>query len=198
MEDINLVPPGIVTLLLILVGALTLLSRVNLSINSHLQRVMRNLTLFKRVGISPNSVTHLMFILVSYMWIFSLIISYLYRFPMSDSWSMAWLVLNLGVSIFLSLPLSLFTLYLFKDRDNNVEPEKIEDTIEKLSGRVCHVTSNVVNERIGEAKVSEEGEPLKVRCQPGEILHKGDVALIVEFDEQLNLFWIEAYSDPLA
>lgn len=201
MDDINLVPPGIVTLLLIIVGTLTLLTRVNLSINSHFQKLVSNLKLFERFGLGQNTLTHMMFIMVSYMWVFSVIISYLYRLPVNDGfWSMGWLVLNLGISIILSLPLTLTTLYFFREKSQ----EKIKQEnkkfvgIDSFSGQVCHVTSNVVNERVGEAKVSDDGEVLKVRCQPGEILHKGDVALIVEFDDQLKLFWVEPYSDPFA
>lgn len=85
-----------------------------------------------------------------------------------------------------------FVTHPLRDKFEAREPNRPEDLI----GRTCVVLTSEVTESFGQAEVQAEGAPLKlnVRTQVA-ALTKGDVAIIVGFDAEHNLYSIEP-TDP--
>jgi hypothetical protein len=71
---------------------------------------------------------------------------------------------------------------------DTIEPN-VADT---LIGRTCVITTLEVSERFGQARLESNGAPLllNVRGVPG-TLSKNDVAIIVDYDRDLNVFHVE-------
>ncbi len=75
-----------------------------------------------------------------------------------------------------------------RDKFDVKEPNRVED----LLGRECVVTTSEVTDSFGQAEVSAEASPLRLNVRThGEPLCKGDVAVIVDFDKQESLYFVQ-------
>jgi hypothetical protein len=61
-----------------------------------------------------------------------------------------------------------------------------------IVGKTCVVVSSEANEKFGQAEIETLGAPslLNVRTRQGVTIAKGQEAVVVEHDEQKNLYWI--------
>ncbi len=87
-----------------------------------------------------------------------------------------------------AMMLTKFITQPLRGRFDPVEPNRAEDLI----GKTCVVTTSEVTDDFGEAELSTDGAPLrlKVRHSAGN-LHKGDLAVIVDFETEGNLYFVE-------
>jgi hypothetical protein len=75
-----------------------------------------------------------------------------------------------------------------RDKFDVKEPNRAQD----LLGRECVVTTSEVTDSFGQAEVSAEASPLRLNVRTtGEPLCKGDVAVIVDFDRENNLYFVQ-------
>jgi len=102
-----------------------------------------------------------------------------------DDWLPILLVIvrNIGIALVLT---KLLTQPL-RGRFEHKEPNPTKEMI----GRTCLVTTSEVTETFGHAECQVEGAPLllQVRSRAG-TLHKGDVAVIVDFDSENHLYYV--------
>jgi hypothetical protein len=63
----------------------------------------------------------------------------------------------------------------------------------KLLGQQCRVITSEVTETFGQAEFATEGAPLRinVRTRDDVSLAKGDAAVLVEFDPEKNIYFVE-------
>lgn len=75
-----------------------------------------------------------------------------------------------------------------RGRFDPVEPNKAED----LFGQTCIVTTSEVTETFGEAELSTDGAPLRLKVRNNSrTLHKGDSAVIVDIGPENNTYFVE-------
>lgn len=91
---------------------------------------------------------------------------------------------NAGVAVMLT---KLITQPL-RGRFDPVEPNKAES----LVGQTCTITTTEVNEQFGEASLATDGAPLRLKVRNStDTLQKGDSAVIVNFETEGNLYFVE-------
>jgi hypothetical protein len=104
-----------------------------------------------------------------------------------DQWFYAvqYAIRNLAIAVVLT---KIFTQPL-RGRFESAPPHPAESML----GRQCRVVSSEVNERFGQAEYSTEAAPLRihVRTQGGPPLAKGDAAVIVAFDPDKQIYFVE-------
>ena len=75
-----------------------------------------------------------------------------------------------------------------RDKFEPVEPNRAEDLI----GRPCQITTSQVTSTFGQAQVPTEAAPLLLNVRVRETpLAKGEPAVIVDFDPEKNVYFIE-------
>lgn len=77
----------------------------------------------------------------------------------------------------------------------NLTKLKVQET--PLVGKTCQVVSLEVSERVGQCEVRTGGTPLtlSVCTAGGELLRKGDTAVIVERDKKTNIYTVTKYRE---
>lgn len=103
-----------------------------------------------------------------------------------DEWPpLIWaMVRDVGVALVLTKLLTQPLRGRFEHREPNPSKEII--------GRTCVVTTNEVTESFGFAECRTEAAPLLLTVRTrGETLHKGDAALIVDFDPENQVYFVE-------
>jgi len=93
-------------------------------------------------------------------------------------------VRNLAIGVLLTK----FVTQPLRDKFEPVEPNRAEDLI----GRRCQITSSEVTPKFGQAQVPTEAAPLLLNVRVrGTSLAKGEPAVIVDFDPEKNVYFIE-------
>jgi len=94
-----------------------------------------------------------------------------------------WIALLLAVPIFMT---GLIAAKLITEPLRVINRMKQRET--KLEGRVCRVTSGEVNDQYGECEITTKDAPYRVnaRTQDGEVLRRGDDALVVDHVKEEN------------
>jgi hypothetical protein len=145
---------------------------------------------FLHVGEAPLFV--IVSVLVLCAWAFAVLANY-YLNPDGALGLGALLLLpNLLLSVLLTRaltkPLRVVFRALNKDYDQH----------EPIVGQVCTVTTGEVNTSFGQGTVEIRGAPLllQVRTSDGEVLHRGDRALIISEDKEKNYFRVIKYNEP--
>ncbi|MCL4201806.1 MAG: hypothetical protein KJ000_04885 [Pirellulaceae bacterium] len=96
-----------------------------------------------------------------------------------------WTIRNLAIAVVLT---KIFTQPL-RGKFDAEEPNTAADLI----GRTCRIVNSEVTERFGQAEYATEAAPLilNVRTRGTALLNKGDTAVIVDFDPERNIFFVE-------
>ncbi len=110
-----------------------------------------------------------------------------YHPELRETWFYAiqWTIRNLAIAIVLT---KIFTQPL-RGKFDAEEPHPAED----LLGQQCRVITSEVTDRFGQAEYPTEAAPLKINVRTREAtpLGKGDIAVIVEFDPEKNIYFVE-------
>jgi hypothetical protein len=110
-----------------------------------------------------------------------------YHPELRETWFYAiqWTIRNLAIALVLTKVLT----QPLRGKFEAEEPHPAED----LLGQQCRVITSEVTERFGQAEYPTEAAPLKinVRTRAPTPLGKGDLAVIVEFDQEKNLYFVE-------
>ena len=94
-------------------------------------------------------------------------------------------------SFILSLPITSFVVSPLKDLFRTTEITAGNTVV----GRVCTVTSGSVDEGFGQAKLDDGGAGLllSVRSDSDSELERGSRALIIDYDDESNIYEVECY-----
>lgn len=97
----------------------------------------------------------------------------------------------LFVCLFVAKILTLPFVRLFE----RLNKEELENDV--IVGKICEVTMTVRFDKIGQARVLTRGAPhlLNVHTSKGVEMNRGDHGLIIEFQEEKNVYLIEPYSN---
>lgn len=70
---------------------------------------------------------------------------------------------------------------------------------ESIVGSTCEISTSRVDEDFGRASVYHEGADLvlSVRCKSEGVLERGDEALVIDWDAEEEIYWVEPYEDVL-
>jgi hypothetical protein len=144
---------------------------------------------FLNIGLVPLAIWGS--ILAINWWMVSMLLDRLldnvYHPELRESWSHAiqWTIRNFAIALVLT---KLFTQPL-RGKFDAEEPNAAADLI----GQTCRIVTSEVNERFGQAEYATEGAPLKlnVRTRDAAELTKGDAAVIVDFDPEQNVYFVE-------
>jgi len=68
-------------------------------------------------------------------------------------------------------------------------------TAQSLTGKVCRVVLIASDEKMGQAEIKDDGTSylINTKSAQGQVIKKGETALIIEFDEEKNIYHIEPY-----
>lgn len=74
--------------------------------------------------------------------------------------------------------------------------EKEDEESKSAIGKICLASSEVTDQKIGQAQVQTTGSPilLNIITRSGTSLKKGDSALVIEFKKDRNIYLVEPYS----
>ena len=110
---------------------------------------------------------------------------------------------NLGanqvwLAVALAVPNVIFGMFVAKlviQPFKNLTKLKVQET--PLVGKTCQVVSLEVNDRAGQCEVRTGGAPLtlSVCTSGGELLRKGETAVIVERDKKTNIYTVTRYRE---
>ncbi len=139
---------------------------------------------FFHVGTVPLSILLSFFILS--LWIISVVANY-YLGNGSVLVVLLLLVPNLIASLFVTKLFTLPICALFR----KLETESHE--LEVVVGKICTVKTSRVDPRTGQAEVETSGAPLllSVRTRDGEVLERGDEAIILEHDKENSVYMVK-------
>ncbi|MBM3881706.1 MAG: hypothetical protein FJ387_18605 [Verrucomicrobia bacterium] len=126
------------------------------------------------------------------LWTFSLLGNFHFNAGYHLGLAAALLLPNLLVSVvlthFLVLPLKPLFRMLNKDYD----------AAAPIIGQICEVATGHADAHFGQANISTRGAPItiQVRAAPGEVLRRGQKAMVVGRDEQHGFYEIRKYDEP--
>ena len=103
-----------------------------------------------------------------------------------------WLALALAIpNVIVGMFVAKLVILPFK----NLAKVRVQET--PLVGKICLVTSLEVNEKAGQCEVRTDGTPLtlSVCTAAGEVLMKGDAAVIVERDKKNGVYTVTKYRE---
>jgi len=110
-----------------------------------------------------------------------------YHPDLRESWFYAiqWTIRNFAIAVVLT---KVFTQPL-RGKFDAEEPNPAAN----LLGQQCRVLTSEVTEHFGQAEYPTEAAPLKinVRTREARPLSKGDAAVIVDFDPEKNIYFVE-------
>jgi hypothetical protein len=74
-----------------------------------------------------------------------------------------------------------------------------EQSRETVIGSVCRITTSEVDAEFGRASLYHEGADLvlSIRCEEANALGRGDEALIIDYDDDRDVYLVEPYADLL-
>lgn len=70
-----------------------------------------------------------------------------------------------------------------------------QESNETVIGKICTITTQATNQRVGQARVLTSGAPilLNVKTYEGTTLDRGETAMVIEQQEGRNIYFIEPY-----
>jgi hypothetical protein len=144
---------------------------------------------FLNIGLVPLAIWGS--ILAISWWMVSMLLDRLvdnvYHPELREEWMHAvqWSIRNFAIAVVLT---KVFTQPL-RGKFDTEEPNAAADLI----GRTCRIITSEVNERFGQAEYATEAAPLllNVRTRTAAVLSKGDAAVIVDFDPEQNIYFVE-------
>lgn len=103
--------------------------------------------------------------------------------------SLLLLIPNFIVSLFISKFATMPFVKLFK----KLKKEGV--SMKSLTGKICKVILVATDEHVGQAEVKDEGSSFLINTKTisGQIIKKGDTALIIEYEEANKIYHIEPY-----
>lgn len=115
-------------------------------------------------------------------WTFALIVD-----PSIASDNVMEIVWTVARDIGIAIVLTKFLTQPLRGKFEHKEP----NTPQEMIGRTCIVTTTEVTDKFGHAELKAEAAPLllAVRTRSG-VLHKGDAAVIVEYDSEHKLYYV--------
>lgn len=138
---------------------------------------------FFHVGTVPLSIL-LSFFFLS-LWVISVVANY---YLGSGSLLVVFLLLvpNVIASLFVTKLFTLPVRALFR----RLESERHET--ETVIGKICRIRTSRVDPGTGQAEVATSGAPLRlnVRTREGEVLERGEEAIIVEYDKKRRVYMV--------
>jgi hypothetical protein len=124
-------------------------------------------------------------------WMISMLLDRLvdnvYQPELREEWfhAVQWSIRNFAIAVVLT---KMVTQPL-RGKFDSQEPNAAADLI----GQTCRIITSEVNERFGQAEYATEAAPLllNVRTRTAAELTKGDTAVIVDFDPEQNVYFVE-------
>ncbi|MEZ6099444.1 MAG: DUF1449 family protein [Pirellulaceae bacterium] len=124
--------------------------------------------------------------LISTMWAVSILGNYYLNPGLGTGLALLLIVPNVVVALIVTKVVTTPLGYVFRKARQGVELPA------RIVGKTCTITSSTVTTAFGQGQMARVGAPLtlNVRAREGTELCKGDQALVVEHDEEKNIYWV--------
>ncbi len=139
---------------------------------------------FMNAGEVPVAIT-LSLLFIS-MWVIAVMTNH-YLNPRSSSLLAAVFALpNIVASVFVAKYVGWPFRWIFGQFDKGTEQREV------MIGKVCRVLTSQVSSEIGQAEISTDGASLRINVltEGGEVLKKGDEAVVTDFSKERNVYTI--------